>query len=362
MKRRDQFNFRPISKAISKKHKNLHAEVIGLACLFIGLISLGCATFGRAQDNGPKPQLRTAQTWMYQLQGLDEAGAIQKLAASHYNLLVIEPGHNFRDYPSDTSRMVQTLRKDPQGKNRILLAYIDIGQAEDYRDYWKSNWIAPTGDRTGSPNFLITPDPDGWSGNYPAAYWQPAWKKIWLGSNGIVAQIARFGFDGIYLDWVEAYDDDYVRAAADREGINPEFEMIRFVEELGRAGRAVNPNFLVVPQNAPYLIDAAPTRYAAAIDALAVEDTWFHGRGDASWNDSEAGDLRDRHDDEWSTAARLRQYKKYQSYGLPVFSVDYCISKKNAAKVYRESRAAGLKPLVTRVSLSRITETPPEEF
>ena len=49
----------------------------------------------------------------------------------------------------------------------------------------------------------------------------------------------------------------------------------------------------------------------------------------------------------------------YQSLGLPVFSVDYCISLENASFVYEKARESGLRPLVTRVSLSRLTETPP---
>ncbi len=137
--------------------------------------------------------------------------------------------------------------------------------------------------------------------------------------------------------------------------------MIQFVEQLGDAGRRLNKKFLVIPQNAPYLIEAAPDHYAATIDALAVEDTWFHGKGDAEWNDPDAGDLRERHADEWSTESRLRQYKVYHDRGLPVFSVDYCLSKRNAQLVYRKARNSGLIPLVTRVSLARMTETPPDE-
>lgn len=134
----------------------------------------------------------------------------------------------------------------------------------------------------------------------------------------IVKTLARLGFDGVYLDWVEAYDDEQVAKAAAAERVD-----------------------------------------AAAIDALAAEDTWFHGEGDAEWDDPRAGDLHERHEGEWSTASRLRQYRKYVERGLPVFTVDYCVDRKNAADVYRLARKEGLRPLVTRVSLSRLTTTPP---
>ena len=304
-------------------------------------------------------RLSTVETWMYQIQDLDAPGAVDALAATSYDMLVLEPGHNFLGWSYDTADMIERLAEKPSGDRRLLLAYVDVGQAEDYRDYWRPDWQAPTEDAGGWPTFLVTIDPDGWSGNYPVAYWDPGWQTLWLGADGIVAELAQFGFDGVYLDWIEAHDDDAVRAAAERAGVDPDLAMIAFIEAIGAAGRAVDPGFLVVPQNAPYLIDAAPARYAAAIDALAVEDTWFHGEGDADWDDPAAGDLRDRHFDDYRTEARLRQIGRYQAFGLPVFSVDYAIDLDNVDLVYREAARHGLVPLVTRVSLSRLTTAPP---
>jgi cysteinyl-tRNA synthetase, unknown class len=137
--------------------------------------------------------------------------------------------------------------------------------------------------------------------------------------------------------------------------------MIDLVTAIRTAGRAVIPDFLVVAQNAPYLIDADPDRYAAAIDGLAAEDTWFHGAGDVDWDDPDAGDRRNSDDEEYSTNARLAQYRRYLQRDLPVFTVDYCIGTGNANFVYKQAVANGLRPLVTRVSLSRMTETPPPQ-
>ncbi len=317
---------------------------------------------GQAAKSERHERLHAAQTWMYQIQGIDEPGALSALAATNYPLLVIEPGHNFKELPDNMAANLSALRTAPDGSKRLLLAYVDIGQAEDYRDYWASNWQAPTGNEAGSPDFLVTIDPDGWSGNYVVAYWDTRWKDLWLGPQGIVAELAQAGFDGIYLDWVEAYDDERVMARADDSNLDPAEEMINFIEEIGEAGDAVSKNFLVVAQNAPYLIDANAARYAQVVDALAVEDTWFHGDGDVDWDDSRAGDLRERHDGNWSTPNRLAQYQKYLTRDLPVFSVDYCLSEDNAADVYRNAREAGLRPLVTQVPLSQMTDTPPSDF
>lgn len=319
--------------------------------------------------NGQEPatasarsKLKNIDTWMYQIQALNDEVRLEALAETEYPLLVLEPGFNFSEYPYDAQHIVDTLRTTLSGKQRILLAYVDIGQAEDYRDYWQDTWVAPTDSTTGHPAFLLAPDPDNWSGNYQVAYWEQEWKDLWLASEGIISKIAAFGFDGIYMDWVEAYDDVSVQTRGIEDDVNVEIEMIKFIEELGAKGRSSNSEFLVVAQNAPYLIDEYPERYAAAIDALAVEDTWFHGDGDEPWESLRAGDLKERHEGDYTTENRLLQYKKFQAYGLPVFSADYCLDLDNAALVYAEARKAGLIPLVTRVPLDRLTVTPPEDF
>lgn len=303
--------------------------------------------------------LSSIRNWMYQIQDLNEDGAVQILAATDYDMLVVEPGQNFSESPYASQQIVNRLHEKPDGTPRVVLAYIDIGQAEDYRTYWQDGWIPPKDGARGSPDFLVAADPDGWEGNYPVAYWDSAWQSLWLGSDGIVADLARLGFDGVYLDWIESYDDDRVRAVAEKAGILPEAAMISFVEKLGEAGRAINPDFLIVAQNAIYLIDADPDRYTKAIDALAVEGTWFHGLGDSDWDDPDSGDMHDLHEAEYSTPARLAQILLYQNAGLPVFSADYALKEDNAAKVYSEARNRGIIPLVTRVSLSKLTETPP---
>ena len=303
-------------------------------------------------------------TWMYQIQNLNDNDSIDKLASSNYDMLVLEPGFNFKDQEDiyNTQNMVSTLSKKPDGTKRLLLAYIDIGQAEDYRDYWKNNWVAPTSTTSGSPDFMITIDPDGWSGNYPVAYWDSRWKSIWLDDDGIIAKLANYGFDGIYLDWIEAYDDEKVAQYAQSKNISPKDEMITFIEELKAKGREINPKFIVIAQNAQYLLDHNPTKYASIIDGIAVEDTWFYGQADANWNDPKAGDLvaGDRQEDDFSTTNRIKQNKKYLELGIPVFTVDYCISQTNANATYKKSHDNGFIPLVTRVSLSQITQTPPK--
>ncbi|MBS0264992.1 MAG: endo alpha-1,4 polygalactosaminidase [Planctomycetes bacterium] len=306
-------------------------------------------------------RLAEARTWMYQIDGLDAPGAVEALAASKYPLLVVESGINDRDAGKEEARgMVDRLRRLPDGHPRLVVAYLDVGQAETYRAYWGKDWRGPRSGKPGHPEFLLAADPDGWDGSYQVAYWDKRWQAIWLGPDGVVARLAALGYDGIYLDWIDAYTEPSVVAAAKRAGLNPAAEMITFVQSLREAGRRICPDFLVIAQNGAGLIDADPARYIKAIDAVAFEDTWFFGEGGVAWESPRAGDLRHQDTDpDWTPARRLKQYRKYQDRGRPVFTVDYCLKAENAALVYKEAHAAGLRPLVTRVSLSRMTLTPP---
>lgn len=313
---------------------------------------------GKSSINRSK-LLKNAKTFMYQIQDLERKGAIEALAKTEYQLLILEPTRTIKGSQDfNTKGMIKRLRKTPDGKRRLVLAYVDIGEAEDYRTYWNKDWVAPKKEKPGYPDYILTVDPDGWSGNYPVAYWDKRWKDIWIGKKGLIQSLSKDGFDGIYLDWVEAYDDENVVKKARTDKVNPAIEMVKFIRELKKSGRVVHKDFQVVSQNAPYLLNEVPGYYKV-IDAVSMEDTWFRGEADASWNSPNGGDIPNRSNDEWSTSNLIRQYSKYLKRGIPVFTVDYCLKKKNADKVYKESRKRGFRPLVTRVELSRLTTTPP---
>jgi cysteinyl-tRNA synthetase, unknown class len=286
--------------------------------------------------------LKRVKSWMYLLQNLDDSKLITALAKTKYDMLVIEPGIDFKDGAYNAAAIVKKLRKKPDSTKRLLLAYIDIGQAEDFRTYWTSKW---------KPGILLDADPDGWTGDVGVAFWHPDWKKVWLGKSGMIAKLAALGFDGVYLDWIGIYQEPAAIAAAKKQHLDPAAEMVRFIGQI----RSAKPGMLVVAQNATELISTPG--YTSVIDALAVEDTWYRGRANAAWTSKGAGDVKPEGTE--TPAQKIVVYKRFQARGLPVFTIDYCVSKTNATRVYRESRAAKLIPLVTRVSLDHITTTPP---
>jgi len=306
----------------------------------------------------PTMPIKDVRTFMYQLQGLEKPAAVAALAQSDYDLLVVEPTSTLKDQKDfDAAAMVAKLHASKKG--RIVLAYLDAGQAEVFRAYWQADWQPPTKTARGIPDFLLIPDPDGWSDDYNVAFWDPRWQAVFAtAKDSQVHQALAAGFDGVYLDWIDAYDDEAVVAAAKKQHIDPAKAMVDFLLLIRQTARAQNPAALVVPQNAIYLLDADP-RLLDAIDALGVEDTWYAGKANAKWGSKGAGDVPNKDKDESSTAARLRQYAKFRQAGKPVLTIDYCRDAGHAGQVYKDALAHDLVPLVTQVSLDRITETPP---
>ncbi|CAJ0878518.1 hypothetical protein R20233_02426 [Ralstonia sp. LMG 32965] len=307
--------------------------------------------------NGTSP-LAGVQTWMYQLQGMTTSAQIDALDAQPYDMLVIEANNTVKGLENfNTVDMVARLRTKPDGSARKVLAYIDIGEAEDFRTYWTPSWKAPTASGPGIPDFIIKADPDGWAGDYPVAFWDPRWQALWLGPNGAVAQLAREGFDGVYLDWVEAYAEPSVVDAAQTAGVDPAQAMVDFIAKIRAAGRAINPQFAVIQQNAPSLIDdGGGSTLLATIDGISQEDTWFGGSAGAAWSSTSGGDkAASAVDTQWT----IEQLQKYCAGNVPVFTIDYALKTANAQKVYTASRGQGFRPLVSRIALSKPTTTPP---
>jgi cysteinyl-tRNA synthetase len=255
----------------------------------------------------------------------------------------------------------------------LVLAYIDIGQAEEWRWYWDGH---PTYEDLGEckPSFIsqiqtwapwvIACDPDGWAGNYPVAYWDPAWKNIviygtTLGAhlglyfNSFLDEVIQDGFDGIYLDWVEAWEMDEVKQRAQNEGKDPGLEMLKFIQEMRTYGKQYNPNFLVIQQNSSELInEVGASSLWTAVDAIAQEGIWWEGSATDNWNDPDGYDQPSGYESYY--LPRLRMYK---AAGFPVFNCEYAVSKANDA--FQKAKSEGFVAYATRRSLSRLTTTPP---
>jgi cysteinyl-tRNA synthetase len=306
--------------------------------------------------------LESVAHWLYLIDVDIDADTLDQIIASTHDMVVLDfipfEAHN-TDFPM--ADVVDALHEADHPK--LVVAYLDIGQAEDFRTYWEPGW------RVGNPDWIVALDPDGWEGNYPVAYWRDEWQDIWLGDTGIISAVRDAGFDGIYLDWVEAYDDENVAAAAATDNVDAAAEMAAWVTALAATGRDGEPGFLVIGQNAAELA-ASDSSYRTVIDAIAQEQVWFDGAadnnppGDCPLPATDADIDEDAYVESLSPGCRwmydefpdstlhvssewyLDSLNVLAAAGLPVFTVDYAEEPDNVAAVLDRSRGYGFVPFV----------------
>lgn len=271
------------------------------------------------------------------------AEAMQKLTACDRDLIVIDAA--FSSDGDWTLAEIATIRAGKPG--RRVVAYVSIGEAEDYRPYWKKEWDANKDGQpdAAAPKFLNFESPD-WKGNYRVRYWQPEWQAIMLPA---VDRVVAQGFDGIYLDIVDAFEF-YEYDATTKDWLddrpNPETgktyrqDMIAWVEAIAKRGRQKRADFLVIPQNASQLLQH--TDYRAIISAIGVEDLFVAGKK-----------LRT----EKQSSYVVGFLGKLKSEGKPVLVIDYPKSKDVHAGAFELAAKHGFNLLLTDRELTRLGES-----
>ncbi len=122
---------------------------------------------------------------------------LDAVADTNYDLLIIDL---FFDETALTPQELASLKSKANGGARLVLCYMSIGEAEDYRYYWQPGWSV------GNPAWLEAENPD-WEGNYKVRYWEPGWQAvIYGGPDAYLDRVLAAGFDGVYLDIIDAYE------------------------------------------------------------------------------------------------------------------------------------------------------------
>lgn len=151
---------------------------------------------------GDVASLADARNFLYLINpgayGDARAGFLDALAATDFDVLLLDLF--FNDNTPLTAAEVAALKTKANGGRRLAVAYLSIGEAEDYRYYWRPEWaVSP-------PAWLGAENPD-WPGNYKVAYWDPSWQAIIRGGAGsYLRRILDAGFDGVYLDLIDAFE------------------------------------------------------------------------------------------------------------------------------------------------------------
>lgn len=126
-----------------------------------------------------------------------KAAFLAAVDATNYDAVIIDL---FFNDTALTVADINALKTKPGGNARLVIAYMSIGEAEDYRYYWQSSWS------TSPPAWLDDENPD-WEGNYKVRYWYSSWQEIIYGNDSsYLKKILDAGFDGVYLDIIDAFE------------------------------------------------------------------------------------------------------------------------------------------------------------
>lgn len=285
----------------------------------------------RSTALGPVSNVRS---WGYNLQKLD----IDALAASPYDVLVIDYSKDGSDEAALTKTEVERLRKKPDGTPRVVLSYVSIGEAETYRYYWKWTWGGRWySDWLGwflAPRWLSSHNSE-WGGNYAVRYWDPRWQMIILDKGGYLERIIAAGFDGVWLDKV---DSSIEKVARNRP--TAQDDMRAFVRRIAERGRGIRPGFLVVPQNGEELL--TDPAYRSVISGIGKEDLLF---GEFKHQQANPPDVVER---------RMELLKLLTSDGKTVLAVEYLDHAGHIAEARKSLSQAGFVPHFADRSLDHL--------
>ncbi|HRD74726.1 MAG TPA: endo alpha-1,4 polygalactosaminidase [Hyphomicrobiaceae bacterium] len=281
-------------------------------------------------------RIGAVKSWGYQLNGLN----LEAAAASPYDLLIVDATTGLASGRPFEAAEVERLKRKPDGSRRLVVSYLSIGEAEDYRpEYFSPEYMSED-----APDWLMHENPQ-WKGNRIIRFCNEGWQLTILGDergrsvyNSIdpspLFRLIELGFDGVYLDRVDVYKE------VAKECGEAERRMVDFVSRLARHARRKEPHFLVIMQNAEEL--ARQAKLIEAIDAVAKEDL-FYG-ADHSERQNEAGMVR----------TVLDNLRRIKAANRPVFVVDYLKDRTKIDDAKRRILDAGFVPYIAPRALDRL--------
>lgn len=283
----------------------------------------------RANANARRQALASIRSWAIQLRSLDRSA----IAASAADLVVIDHAtHQGSDIETPfTSDEIAPLKRKPDGSRRLVLAYLSIGEAESYRYYWKSDWQMATN----RPSW-IGAENQHWPGDFRVDYANPEWQSLIFGTpESYLDRIIAAGFDGVYLDRADAFQDPG-RTEGDAADA-----MLGFLTRLADHARRRYPKFLIIMQNGEEL--ARSRGLLSRLDGIAKEDLLYGSNNTDGANPAQM--VRD-------SLLFLRRAKKA---GLTVLLLEYPNDPAKIAGVTALARREGFLPYVTDRTLGTLT-------
>ncbi|MEO0194598.1 MAG: MJ1477/TM1410 family putative glycoside hydrolase [candidate division WOR-3 bacterium] len=296
--------------------------------------------FARCYKNPLEPlTLDDVNDFVYQLQNID----LTAIGETKYDLVIIDYSSNGSESGKFNAEQIAALKNSPGGP-KLVLAYMSIGEAENYRWYWNDSWDA---DANGipdpeAPSWLGPENPD-WPGNYKVKYWEKEWQSIIF---QYLDKVIEANFDGVYLDVIDAYE---YWGPGGESGLNRETaeqEMVDFVKAIANYARVTKgrKNFLIIPQNGEAL--SSHPDYLQVVDGIGREDTWYIDNTPRSPEETD------------SIIAHLDVFRRV---GKLVLVIDYVTQKDLIDDFYSKAKKKGYVPYATVRGLDILTINPGHE-
>lgn len=285
------------------------------------------------------PDLRRVKSFLYQLQRLDPAA----VAAARFDLVVMDYSRDGTEATRYTPQEIAQIRNSPV-KPKVVLAYLSIGEAESYRWYWQPEWDANQDGLPdpGAPPWLGPQNPD-WPGNYKVRYWDTAWQALVL---QYLDKIIDMGFDGVYLDIIDAYAYWGPEGESGLNRPTAAQEMIDFVKKIAHHARVVRgkATFKVFPQNAEEL--GFQDDYLEVVSGIGREDVWYMDDAPRPWVE---------------VRSTLRALDRFKAQGKLVLVIDYPTRRELIDDFYAKAQAKGYIPYAAVRSLDTLLIHPGHE-
>lgn len=241
----------------------------------------------------PIPPTMEVESMAYVINGAD----INSIANSDFKAVIIDYSRDGSEKNKYTVNQINQLKNN----NIMPIAYLSIGEAEDYRFYWQPEWD------TNPPEWLGEENPE-WEGNYNVKFWDDDWKAIVF---QYIDKILEQGFVGIMLDRVDSY-----YYWSEEQGVLSEQDaaekMINFVVEIGNYIKTDKDyeDFKIISQNALGIFQYdVQDELKKTICGVSIESLFFMPDGSPT--------------DFWLRNYRLGFLKMLKQYGKLVFVTDY---------------------------------------
>ena len=304
-----------------------------LVCGAAMVFALSLGSLGGSGGEGPfgarsaEASYDRPNDFVYQLQNID----LNALGDTEFDLVIIDYSRDGSDEERFSADEIATLKNSPGGSKRVL-SYMSIGEAEDYRWYWEKSWDADRNGKpdAGAPAWLGRSNPD-WPGNYKVRYWDPAWQEIVY---DYVDKVLAAGYDGIYLDIIDAYEYWAPGGPGNPDRPTAEEDMVAFVKDIAGYARGNEPDFMVFVQNAEEL--SRHSDYVQTVSGIGKEDLFYNGNRRKPGNEVNYS---------------IEQLDRFKDAGKPVLVTDYVTRRAKIDKFYEKARSHRYVPFATRRDL-----------